>query len=481
MSDDFIFIEQTEDSDLPIIDGITYTRLLKEWEAVLIDLDSSQRQITPNVWKNVLTLFSSFYSQDEHKSMDFLIRSFGDLNQRLEKASSKNLINHIVNIFCDILCAFNKPLFFIEAKYLEIFFESLPFHQLRDLQSLLCFLSKSLEPFCADEIPGMDGFYPFIGFLLGSFDSDNEISLQIRRIIETIISTSRKSLSIFLPMFFEKIIDTIISICLISPTIYEGSFPITLLTWISDVLCRIPPKLTQSYNKMISTFLLPEIVGFPEPIRFYSIFILFAHYRHYSSLSDIVKELILPDGVFSSNMKKWSIDYTHDFLRLLMHILNLRCGALLDAFFFHNSTDMISQFFGFPDLPLSASASPEELHIDDNLPSAELYLPYLAKNSEMEMNSPKVYSILPFLLGILDGFWSLPSETAYLVTGIIERFAATCSKHAYYFCFSSGTNVYSRVSTILRDYDNGEKSLQRILRSFVIVMKRILRQNPRPL
>ena len=481
MNDDFIFIETPDDSDLPLIDSMTYTRLIKEWDAVIIELDSAQNILNNEVWKNIFNIYSSLIFHDKDHCYEFIENCLIDLDQRIFKFLKNELYN-LLNLFIDILNLFNMPLNILKKINILNFLNILPTLSDKYNFLILKLLEISLEPLSLDDIYDFNNNnYPFLNFLLKSFDSSTNLSLNIRKLIDEMIKTSRESLKIFLPLFFKKISTLFVLFSQISPSIYHNSLPNIIIHWISySILTIHEPVIINLFLNYIENNLLIPLRNYSDYNQFKTIYFFLSELQHNPTLTLFIKEIINPNNYFALKCEKWSIKWTFEFLKLISIFLDTRCQALRDGFFYNLNVDLMNHLYSFPNLPLTSSLSNEELKIDESLQKADLYSLYSTINHELPLYSPHIFTFLPFLLSIYESFWSLPIEIAELLTSIFEKIASTNSFQSYSFCFLQGYNLYSKTSLLLKDFDKIDKNLQRIMRNFLIIMNKILKQFPKP-
>ncbi|OHS97890.1 hypothetical protein TRFO_35826 [Tritrichomonas foetus] len=478
MSGDFVFVDFDEDLETPIIEGVSLSRLQKEWDAVKIDLQSPiyGYPLSNPIWCNLLTIYQKLLSQNKKEADEFQFHCLSEIRFMLKDQKYKKGQGSIFSFFIDFVSTLNCTFLDIDGEIIESILKSLnSAYKLLNPQLLLIFL----DPYCADEIQDVHGDFPFLQFLIKAYPNNDEISLIARKVILIILKKKRYSAENLIPLLFDSFVDLFCFFSKISPTIYEKSAPFELFKFINTSLCYVNQGTPKSFESIdnycynVSHELLDNLKNEPATIQFRTFLLFLTQLHHNPTISVFIHYMLKENGIFGKNIENWVKTWTLDSLKMISAMIDLRSTALQTAFFYSENLNRNASIFGFPDPPSEFILKQER----KNFSTIEDFSIYQQQNNELPMPLDHVKSLFEIILTLFSMFWTLPLETDELLMKIIKCIAGSKTDGGMTFCYTPGTGIYAQTQVLLEEMMNynSDKERRALLGNFVLSMHRIFR------
>lgn len=479
MSSDFVFVDIEPDSDQPIVDGISFSRLSKEWNAVKIDFKDPDNQIhdsSINFWDKLLTIYHELEQIDKTSALSFSQNCITDIHNMLLDSQYKRSKGLLFSFFISFM-KIKKCTFLDIDKDCAISILNSLFLCYKDIQPI--FLNDFLDVFKADEIEDKDGNYPFLLFLIKSYPNDDLIAENSRTIIKQIIIQNKPILNYFLGVLLNSFVDLFCFFSDISPTILDDSHPSKLCKYIDTIFCQIEndienqSELLDNYSSKLTEKLLENLKKSPSLIQFETIRFFFTSIHHTKTISTLIQYIIRSDSVFSQNIESWFTKWTVKTLNLFSTMLDIRSSALQTAFFYLDDLDHNASIFDFPDYPTNFITKPErKLH---TMLSVDDLAIYQTINNQLPNPLNHVISVFQLISSVFSMFWDLPLQTNELLITVIEKIAGCGNEYTNAYCFTPGKGIYAQTQILIFEAKEPDKELKNLMANFILTMKGILR------
>lgn len=480
-SEDFVLVEVDQNSSTPLIDNISIKRLHFEWSAVM-NLYKEHSDVSVHDWKIVIKVYRSLYKTSPGDCRIFMITAFTDMLQVLQNMpknliQAKSYMKSATRLFLNLLKIYDQHIKSLPRPPIIYFFQN--FNNFIDYneKTFLKVLDASLEPLCLDEFV-YDGSIPFFKVLLKNVTLATKCGTKCRALIEQIITTNRMALKIFYPLFFESMINLIFDYLNPSHMLMGRVISSAMIKWPSNVTNLInDSEAVALFCKLFKGKILDDIYSSNSCDCLTKLNKLIPLISETRLLVEFIQKILDQEGLFVPNISEWSLRFPVEYIKLLLQLLDIRCGAIQCAFFFLPDLDVKKAVYDFPDLPTNEKMSVETSQI----PSALTYSIYSQVVPDLRKTYPHIKSVLPDVITMFSSFWSLSPKAAELVTELITRFAATNTSHAYGFCFTPGVYIYAETAKLIRDINTARPELKNIMKNFVVTMNLILNGMPPPL